>query len=586
MKTKILFACIALLLSVTGVFANVYFGNIHAHTSFSDGFGTPEEAFSYAWQTGAVQIQGVTDHGHDLNYPLPDGAWKFDRTGTAALAATIPGEFLAIRGYEWTLTGQGHITIYTTDSWMDRGRAGLFEIYEWMESQQAIAQFCHPGKKYGDFFDFTPVPRADAFVQLCEVGNGAGSTNNVIKEEYLDRYRRALTRGWHVGATANQDNHDTNWGTANQARTAFVMDELTIDCLYKAMRERSTYATEDANALVGFWCDRGKMGQVIWDTQPATLTLSYSDAMEPLRLAEVHLPGQVFPLEVSGDSFEVCWTLPGGKPYTWCFVRLVQMDGNEIVTSPIWFQSPSGAYLLNPEWSTPFQVSSRPFFFSFDLVNTNPNPVTLAVQVFGDTEPRLEERFRLPGMEATRVTMQLDSPATRVELLVNGQLSGTLFPRFKRFFAMLDTTHENYFLRELAPLIELMERAGGAVSPLLGELNPQSLKDPDLLLLPLPDPQSFLPEFMVLSPDQIELLEAFVQQGGTLVIVLAKAPVDFPEFDSYRQLLERLGLPDILQDGGTRIDPGVFAENILFLSWEQACGEEPLPVDFLSLLSF
>ncbi|HBF38652.1 MAG TPA: hypothetical protein DDW50_15205, partial [Firmicutes bacterium] len=40
-----------------------YFGYLHAHTSFSDGSGTPEEAYQYAREIGKLDFFAITDHG-------------------------------------------------------------------------------------------------------------------------------------------------------------------------------------------------------------------------------------------------------------------------------------------------------------------------------------------------------------------------------------------------------------------------------------------------------------------------------------------------------------------------------------------
>lgn len=42
----------------------VYFGSLHAHTRYSDGSGTPAEAFTYARDTGKLDFMAVTEHNH------------------------------------------------------------------------------------------------------------------------------------------------------------------------------------------------------------------------------------------------------------------------------------------------------------------------------------------------------------------------------------------------------------------------------------------------------------------------------------------------------------------------------------------
>ncbi len=42
---------------------------------------------------------------------------------------TVEGEFIAISGFEWTLTSRGHITIYNTSEWIDRSNCQTFTIF-------------------------------------------------------------------------------------------------------------------------------------------------------------------------------------------------------------------------------------------------------------------------------------------------------------------------------------------------------------------------------------------------------------------------------------------------------------------------
>ena len=46
----------------------VYFGLLHSHTKFSDGLGTPNEAFTMAKEAG-LDFMAVTEHNHDPGLP-------------------------------------------------------------------------------------------------------------------------------------------------------------------------------------------------------------------------------------------------------------------------------------------------------------------------------------------------------------------------------------------------------------------------------------------------------------------------------------------------------------------------------------
>ena len=42
----------------------VFFGNLHSHTSYSDGSGTPREAFTHARDAANLDFLAITEHNH------------------------------------------------------------------------------------------------------------------------------------------------------------------------------------------------------------------------------------------------------------------------------------------------------------------------------------------------------------------------------------------------------------------------------------------------------------------------------------------------------------------------------------------
>jgi len=43
---------------------NVFFGNLHSHTSFSDGSGTPAQAYKRARDVAKLDFLAITEHNH------------------------------------------------------------------------------------------------------------------------------------------------------------------------------------------------------------------------------------------------------------------------------------------------------------------------------------------------------------------------------------------------------------------------------------------------------------------------------------------------------------------------------------------
>src|SRR5207247_1600845 len=102
--------------SLTAGELKVYFGNLHSHTSYSDGSGTPREAFRYARDTGKLDFLAITEHNHKsamnpkdphdavgiaINHSLYNGS-GFGSLASAAKAYTKAGSFVALMGQEYS----------------------------------------------------------------------------------------------------------------------------------------------------------------------------------------------------------------------------------------------------------------------------------------------------------------------------------------------------------------------------------------------------------------------------------------------------------------------------------------------------
>jgi len=94
-----------------------------------------------------------------------------------------------------------------------------------------------------------------------------------------------LTRGFRIAPAASHDNHWANWGSGHTSRTAVIAPRLTASDLYDAVEQRSVYASEDQNLVLGFYVDgRIPMGGVTMTTAaqlPARVWLADPDYAGP-----------------------------------------------------------------------------------------------------------------------------------------------------------------------------------------------------------------------------------------------------------------------------------------------------------------
>jgi len=326
-----------------------YHGDIHNHTSYSDGSSTPTAAFTSAQACG-LDFLAITDH----SYSIEDNEWE--DTLAAAEAATVNGVFVGLRGFEYTQGAEGHINVYnstrhavrsdTTSSCtycdytpnLEQG-VTVEGFYHWLaitgtmavDAAGTVMQFNHPG--WINFNDWAYHPEVEDVAELEEVGNGWGSSYVFSWEEWI----RSLDYGWQVGATNNSDNHELGWGCITPHRTGVVMPALTKENLLAALRARRTFATEDANAALffkgnGFWMgsempNSGQIAFHIWGNDPDG---------ESGTLELVTSQGQVITSTTAAATFDWAFDLDIGPGVHYFFVLLTQEDGDRLVSSPIW----------------------------------------------------------------------------------------------------------------------------------------------------------------------------------------------------------------------------------------------------------
>jgi len=325
---------------------NAYFGDLHSHTTYSDGSGPPRYAYAVA-RANSLHFLGLSDHA----YMLDEERWE--RMQEEAQLATVEGAFVALEGFEWTHEEAGHINVFASEGFIspdDPEGDTLEEFYLWLVSQfGAVAQFNHPGSE-GDFEDFAYSPQADEVIQLIEVGRGIGSDYRRFEREYL----RSLYRGWRVGVTNNSDTHTLNWGAETPHRTGVVAQALTRESILAALRVRCTFATEDSNLALALRVGESWMGSAV----PYAETLSFT-------VEVVDLDGEGVTLTLfDGDLAVASQSFPEAVSHTWAIevpgmvghfylVKAEQPDGDVAYSSPIWAEATTTIFLplVEKAWS-------------------------------------------------------------------------------------------------------------------------------------------------------------------------------------------------------------------------------------------
>lgn len=256
---------------------NYYFGDLHNHTGYSDGVGTPAQAFATARGKG-LDFLAVTEHC----FMMTSAEWADVKY--QANAATVAGQFVALSGFEYTNL-YGHINVFNSDTYIQRNDPNydtLAEFYDWLIAQPtAFAQFNHPRKEPNldwNFNDFAYNPQADLKMVLQEL-------------QTTNQFLLSLDTGWHLGSVVNHDRHDANWGS--QPWMGAVAASLTKGAITEALLARRTFfvSPSDSNsnfALVvqanGYW-----MGSAIPNTSQLNFTINAYDPDPPAKSLRLFL---------------------------------------------------------------------------------------------------------------------------------------------------------------------------------------------------------------------------------------------------------------------------------------------------------
>lgn len=390
---------VSLVLSVplAAQISDIRFGNLHSHTSYSDGLGKPSDAYTMACDAG-LDFFAITEHNHDkgdgkgerkddiIIATHPD-LYEGDPEALvqSANALNRPDQCVTIYGQEFSTISKGnHVNIFDVDEVIDVENGRFDLLLDWLDqnpdggSAKPLIQFNHPnsGKKavvdYGrdDFGGADELAWQQAMsprVSLIEVFNAPalrdGEDQRTHERSFI--YRLYLNLGFHVAPSVGQDNHFRNWGKSTDARVAVIAPDFTRRGIIEALRRRHAYASDDKNLRAIFRAGDALQGDIVPPPDLGAelpLTLQIKDEDEPNAIYRVDVykdvaggkparnpvesfefsGDQISPVALEGIRFE--------EVGEYVLLRITQFSDevagdeehpidDQLWTAPIWFET-------------------------------------------------------------------------------------------------------------------------------------------------------------------------------------------------------------------------------------------------------
>ena len=328
---------------------SLYWADIHGHSGFSDGTGTPEDYYRYARHVSALDVAALTDHDAWGIRPLDENPRMWARIQSLTNRFYRPGGFVTFVGYEWTNWTYGHMHV------LFKGKKGAVYSYRSEQSDtpeklwsilprgEAITIPHHPGggpiRTDWDFHD----PAFEPLVEICSVHgvserfNGPLSIYHPVEGAFV---QDALKRGYRLGFLGSGDSHTGHPGMPYVDAPSFGLsgiyaEELTREGIWGALFARHTYATTGARIILRFTVNGAMMG----DEVEAGAPMAFSAEAVPCGPVEsfelVHNNRVIH--RATGTRLEYAHP-EEVRTGDYFYVRLLQENGQQAFSSPVWIK--------------------------------------------------------------------------------------------------------------------------------------------------------------------------------------------------------------------------------------------------------
>ena len=336
--------------------SEILWGDLHGHSGFSDGTGTPEDYFKYARDIAALDVIALTDHDHWGIRPLSQHPKMWDEIKKQTRLHHAPGKLVTLLGYEWTnwIHGHRHILYFGDEgevlSSVDPAYETPQQLWNALRGQDAITIAHHSaGGPVATNWGVAPDPELEPVTEVVSVHGSSEAQDSpglIYRSIEGNFVRDALNRGYKLGMIGSGDSHDGHPGLAqiasgNGGLAAILTTDFSRKGVLAALRSRRTYATNGPRIVLLATLDAKPIGSVIkTGGQVHRLRIQVVGTSRVARVELIKngkiigtIPGD------EKDSIVVDRLLDNFTGGDYLYLRIIQSDGGAAWSSPFFFES-------------------------------------------------------------------------------------------------------------------------------------------------------------------------------------------------------------------------------------------------------
>jgi hypothetical protein len=342
---------------------NVYWGDLHVHSTLSDGAGSPDFCYSYARDVSGLDFISLADEDGVYMHPWYDNEYFLDYQKSFQIADQYykEGSFVTFYCYEWMGYPYGHRHIIGKEKFPFCCHTALKhskpdQLYSLLENKNVII-INH--STTSDFMGTKWQYYDNHFDRLAEIYSMHGSSERILnnsknvlnsEHQFEGAIIRALAKKFKFGFVGGGDTHISMAGNNlsltgpypslryKPGLTAVMCETLTRESLFDALFNRQCYATTGERIIIDFRINGYLMGEEVEVKAETEIEISF-EVTGTARLKNISVIKNncmIFKKKNTDVHYEKRLINLIESDFNYFYLKILQVDGNEAWSSPIW----------------------------------------------------------------------------------------------------------------------------------------------------------------------------------------------------------------------------------------------------------